>query len=158
MSYALRRPYYDGKVQNSDGPIFHSLNPLNGEVLAQVTAADSAVIDAAVSSASAAFTSWSKISPAERSRILLRAQKLLRERNDEIACVETDDTGKPFSETSTVDVVSGADVLEFFASLVASGGLNGETIQMRRDAYIQTTKEPLGACVGIGAWNYPIQM
>lgn len=89
---------------------------------------------------------------------MLKAVHLLRERNDEIAKVETQDTGKPFSETSTVDVVTGADVLEFFANLVGGGGLNGETTQVREDAWVYTKKEPLGVCVGIGAWNYPIQM
>ncbi|KAK3077395.1 hypothetical protein LTS18_010378, partial [Coniosporium uncinatum] len=71
---------------------------------------------------------------------------------------ETHDTGKPFSETSTVDVTTGADVLEYFANLVGGGGLNGETTQLRDDAWVYTRKEPLGVCVGIGAWNYPLQI
>jgi betaine-aldehyde dehydrogenase len=83
---------------------------------------------------------------------------LLRQRNDVLARVETLDTGKPFSETSTVDIVTGADVLEYFASLVASGGLNGESFRLRPSAMVYTSKEPLGVCVGIGAWNYPIQI
>lgn len=87
-----------------------------------------------------------------------RAADILRSRNDEIAAVETQDTGKPFSETSVVDVVTGADVLEYYANLVGGGGLNGERIQLRKDAWAVSSKEPLGVCVGIGAWNYPIQM
>lgn len=47
----------------------------------------------------------------ERSRILRRAVDILRERNDELARLETLDTGKAYSETSTVDIVTGADVL-----------------------------------------------
>ncbi|KAK8005656.1 aldehyde dehydrogenase [Apiospora arundinis] len=93
-----------------------------------------------------------------RARILQRAVVLLRERNDELARVETQDTGKPFSETSTVDIVTGADVLEYFANLVAGGGLNGEAFRLRPSAMVYTTKEPLGVCAGIGAWNYPIQI
>lgn len=88
----------------------------------------------------------------------MKAVQILRDRNDEIARVETQDTGKAFSETSTVDVVTGADVLEYFASLVAGGGLNGETTQLREDAWVYTKKEALGVCAGIGAWNYPIQI
>jgi betaine-aldehyde dehydrogenase len=94
----------------------------------------------------------------ERSRILHRAVALLRKRNDDLALIETHDTGKPFSETSTVDVITGTDVLEYYANLVASGGLNGETTQLRTDAWVYTTKAPLGVCAGIGAWNYPIQI
>ena len=55
-------------------------------------------------------------------------------------------------------MITGADVLEFFAHLVASGGLNGETTRLRPDAWVYSTKEPLGVCVGIGAWNYPLQI
>jgi betaine-aldehyde dehydrogenase len=82
----------------------------------------------------------------------------LRERNDEIARVETLDSGKAFTETSTVDVVTGADVLEYYANFIGGGGLNGETTQLREDAWVYTKKAPLGVCAGIGAWNYPIQM
>lgn len=83
---------------------------------------------------------------------------ILRSRNDELSKIETLDTGKPFSETSTVDIVTGADVLEYFANLVASGGLNGESFRLRDSAWVYTSKEPLGVCAGIGAWNYPIQI
>lgn len=51
----------------------------------------------------------------ERSRVLRRAVDILRERNDELAKLETLDTGKAYSETSTVDIVTGADVLEYYA-------------------------------------------
>ena len=54
--------------------------------------------------------------------------------------------------------MTGADVLEYFANLVGGGGLNGETVQLREDAWVYTKKEALGVCAGIGAWNYPIQM
>lgn len=57
-----------------------------------------------------------------------------------------------------MDVATGADVLEFFANLVAGGALNGETIKLRPDASVYTTKESLGVCAGIGAWNYPLQI
>lgn len=82
----------------------------------------------------------------------------MRSRNDELARIETSDTGKPFSETSTVDIVTGADVLEYFANFVGGGAMNGETAQLRPDAWVYTTKNSLGVCAGIGAWNYPIQI
>lgn len=158
MASDARHVYYNGKVQKSHGPVFQTLDPSTGKPLADVHSATHGDIDAAILSASRAFLPWSSTSPVARSRILLKAVQLLRERNDEIARLETADTGKPYSETSTVDVVSGAEVLEYFAGMVAAGGLNGETIQLREDAWIYTKKEPLGVCAGIGAWNYPIQM
>jgi len=156
--YPPRHLYYDGKAQLATGTIFRSIDPSTAQPLADVHAASPADVDAAVLSAEKAFPSWSTTPSVVRSRILLKAVRLLRDRNDEIAKVETQDTGKPFSETSTVDVVTGADVLEFFANLVGGGGLNGETTQLREDAWVYTKKEPLGVCAGIGAWNYPMQM
>lgn len=158
MAFDARHLYYDGKVQKSHGAVFQTIEPSTGNALADIYSASHTDVDLAISSASKAFPSWSSTPPIARSRILLKAVNLLRERNDEIAKLETSDTGKPFSETSTVDVVTGADVVEYFAGLVAGGGLNGETIQLREDAWVYTKKEPLGVCAGIGAWNYPIQM
>ena len=132
--------------------------PATGETIQDLACSARSDIDAAVESAEHAFSTWSLTPPLHRSRILLKAVAILRERNDELAAIETKDTGKPFSETSTVDIVTGADVLEYYANLVGGGGLNGETIQLRENAWVYTKKEPLGVCCGIGAWNYPIQM
>lgn len=151
--------YYNGAPQKStSNQIFETIEPSTARPLAKVHSSSPQDIDAAISSAQKAFPSWSTTPPVVRSRILLKAASILRERNDELAKVETHDTGKPFTETSTVDVTTGADVLEYFANLVASGGMNGETTQLRPDAWIYTKKEALGVCVGIGAWNYPLQI
>ncbi|PQE14624.1 betaine aldehyde dehydrogenase protein [Rutstroemia sp. NJR-2017a BVV2] len=158
-TYGEQSLYYNGSAQQaSSSETFKTVNPATGKPIADVQKASQSDVDAAVASAKKAFPSWSQTPPLARSRILLKAVQILRERNDEIAKVETHDTGKPFSETSAVDVVTGADVLEYFANLVASGGMNGETTQLRPDAWIYTKKEALGVCAGIGAWNYPIQI
>ena len=134
------------------------ISPSTGKTIEEITCSACDDVDAAIESAQHSFRTWSLMPPIQRSRILLKAVALLRERNDELASIETKDTGKPFSETSAVDIVTGADVLEYYANLVGGGGLNGETIQLREDAWAYTKKEPLGVCCGIGAWNYPIQM
>ncbi|KAL2862159.1 aldehyde dehydrogenase domain-containing protein [Aspergillus pseudodeflectus] len=154
-----RQLFYDGKPQPaSSGRTFSAINPADATSLAELPIASESDIDAAIAAADRAFPSWSQTSPIARARILQKAAALLRERNDEIARVETLDSGKAFSETSTVDVVTGADVLEYYANLVGGGGLNGETAQLREDAWVYSKKAPLGVCVGIGAWNYPIQI
>ncbi len=153
-----RHCYYDGRIQRASGPIFQSVDPSTAKPVVDIHSATHEDIDKAIGSAEKAFLSWKHTPAIARARILLKAVLLLRERNDDIARVETQDTGKPFSETSTVDVITGADVLEYFANLVGGGGLNGETAQLREDAWVYTRKEPLGVCAGIGAWNYPIQM
>ncbi|KAI9051452.1 hypothetical protein LZ554_004498 [Drepanopeziza brunnea f. sp. 'monogermtubi'] len=159
VSYALQQLFFDGKPQNAtSGKTFKSVDPSTGKPIAEIQTAAQADIDAAIASAQKAFPSWSRTPPIVRTRILLKAVAILRSRNDEIARTETHDTGRAFSETSAVDLVTGADVVEYFANLVASGGLNGETTQLRPDAWIYTKKEALGVCAGIGAWNYPIQI
>ncbi len=77
-------------------------------------------MDRAVAAAREGFAVWSATTGAERSRILLRAAAILRERNDDLARIEVRDTGKPIAEALTVDVASGADCLEFFAAAGAT--------------------------------------
>lgn len=159
LPYPSRQLYYDGRPQPAiSNHTFQSIDPSTATPLADIHTASPQDIDSAISSAQRAFPSWSTTPPIQRARILLKAVALLRERNDALAEIETRDTGKPFSETSTVDVTTGADVLEYFANLVGGGGLNGETVQLREDAWVYTRKEALGVCAGIGAWNYPLQI
>ncbi|KAJ5313835.1 uncharacterized protein N7443_000719 [Penicillium atrosanguineum] len=159
LSFPPRELYYDGQARAaSSGKTFQTMNPATATPLADIQVASNADIDAAVASGERAFPAWSQTPHIVRARILQKAALLLRERNDEIARVETLDSGKAFTETSTVDVVTGADVLEYYANFIGGGGLNGETTQLREDAWVYTKKAALGVCAGIGAWNYPIQI
>lgn len=155
-----RHAFYGGRVQPSPSSAgtFQTVDPSTAEPIATIHTTSPEAVDAAVASAAAAFPAWAATPPVERSRVLHRAVAILRRRNDELARVETRDTGKAFSETSAVDVATGADVLEHYASLVASGGLGGEAFRLRPEAQVYTAKEPLGVCAAIGAWNYPIQI
>ena len=65
-------------------------------------------------------------------------------------------TGKPISETRAVDIVTGADVIEYYAGLATA--IEGEQIPLRESSFVYTRREPIGVCAGIGAWNYPIQI
>ncbi len=96
------------------------------------------------------------MTPIERSRILLKAVALLRERNDELAALEVADTGKPLQEALEVDIATGADVIEYYAGLAPA--LQGEQQPLSENQFFYTRREPLGICAGIGAWNYPIQI
>jgi betaine-aldehyde dehydrogenase len=138
------------------GERFASINPATGEVLGYVTAAGSAEIDAAVRAARRGQAVWAARTGVERARVLRRAADLLRSRNEELAELETRDTGKPIQETRVVDVISGADCLEYFAGLAQS--LSGEHVDLGPAAFGYTRREPLGVVAGIGAWNYPLQI
>jgi betaine-aldehyde dehydrogenase len=138
------------------GGTFTVLNPANGAVLAELSADGPAQIDAAVLRAQAAQKKWAALSGAERGRVLHRAARMLRERNEELAVLETRNTGKPIQETRAVDVLSGAECLEYFAGLAA--GIAGEHLDLGPQAFGYTRREPLGVVAGIGAWNYPLQI
>src|SRR5579862_3609099 len=132
------------------------INPATGALLAELPTDGPAQVDAAVARAQSAQRAWGALSGAERGRVLQRAARLLRERNDELARLETLNTGKPISETRTVDVASGAECLEYYGGLAA--GLAGEHLDLGPSAFGYTRREPLGVVAGIGAWNYPLQI
>lgn len=149
--------YIDGRYQQaSSGETFISYNPATGEPLATLGRASEQDVQAAVDSAKRGFAVWSAMTAVERSRILLKAVAILRERNDELALLEVLDTGKPIQEANCVDIVTGADVIEYFAGLAPA--LQGEQQSLSESQFFYTRKEPLGICAGIGAWNYPIQI
>jgi len=135
---------------------FTTINPATGEVLAEIAIDGPAEVAAAVARASAAQQPWASLPGAARGRILRRAADILRARNAELAELETRDTGKPIQETSAVDVLSGAECLEYYAGLAAS--VAGEHLDLGPQAFGYTRREPLGVVAGIGAWNYPLQI
>ncbi|MGX5802676.1 betaine-aldehyde dehydrogenase [Bradyrhizobium sp. Arg314] len=141
-------------VDDAAGAKIDVIYPATGEIVASIHEATPALIERAVSSAKAAQREWAARRPVERARILRRAEELVRARNDEIARVETIDTGRGISETRYVDAISVAEALEFYAGVIP--GYNGEAIPLG-GAFAYTRREPLGVCVGIGAWNYPFQ-
>ncbi len=133
-----------------------SINPATGAVLARLPVADAADVGAAVERALQAQSAWALRTGTERGRVLRRAADLLRARNDELSELETRDTGKPIQETRAVDVLSGADCLEYFAGVAPT--IAGEHLDLGPAAFGYTRREPLGVVAGIGAWNYPLQI
>jgi betaine-aldehyde dehydrogenase len=148
--------FIDGAfVDDPAGTPLEVLYPATGEVIARLHEATPALIDRALAAATRAQADWARTRPVERARILRRAADLIRERNRDLSELETLDTGKPLQETLVADAASGADALEYFAGLAPT--VTGETIPLGRD-FVYTIREPIGVCVGIGAWNYPTQI
>jgi betaine-aldehyde dehydrogenase len=135
---------------------FKTFNPATGELLAELAIDGAAEVDAAVTRATVGQRRWAAMTGAERGRILRKTADILRARNADIAELESRDTGKPIQETRAVDVLSGADCLEYYGGLAAS--IAGEHLDLGPAAFGYTRREPLGVVAGIGAWNYPIQI
>ena len=142
-------------VEDTSGTRIDVIYPATGKTIANVHSATPAIIEQALASARSAQSKWAALTGTERGRILRRAADIMRARNHELSVLETFDTGKPYQETSVVDASSGADALEYFGGMAAT--LTGEHIQLGED-WVYTRREPLGVCVGIGAWNYPTQI
>ena len=142
-------------VEDETGTGFDVVYPGTGETIARLNAATPAIVHMAVEAARAAQPAWARLKPIERGRVLRRAADILRERNEDLSRLETLDTGKPIQETLVADAASAADALEFFAGAV--GSFYGSHIDLG-GPFAYTRHEPLGVCVGIGAWNYPIQI
>jgi betaine-aldehyde dehydrogenase len=142
-------------VTSTTGETFTTIHPGTNTVICEVEQAGQREVDAAVASAREGFQVWSAMAAMERSRILRRAVQIIRERNDELAALDTLDAGRPIAETASVDVPTGADVIEFYAGVAPT--LHGETLDFP-GGFARMRREPLGVCAGIGAWNYPIQI
>jgi betaine-aldehyde dehydrogenase len=144
-----------GPVEDTAGPLIDVIYPATGEVIAQVHGATDDILEQALTAAGTAQKIWATWTGVERARVLRRAADLMRDRNQELSELETLDTGKPIQETLVADATSAADALEWFAGLAQ--GLGGDYIPLGRD-FAFTSREPLGVCAGIGAWNYPTQV
>jgi betaine-aldehyde dehydrogenase len=133
------------------------IDPATGRPTGSVPRGNEADVDAAVRSARAAFKTWSRLTPGERSGILMRFADRLETRAQEIADLETRQTGKPLKLSLHSDVPFAHDNLRFMAAQarLLEGSAAGEyttgmTSLLRR--------EPIGVVGSIAPWNYPYLM
>ncbi|ODT59431.1 MAG: betaine-aldehyde dehydrogenase [Paracoccus sp. SCN 68-21] len=147
--------FIDGRPVEGQGDTLDVRYAFDGGTIATLREATTDQVAQACAVARAAQPAWAAMAPVERGRILARAAAIILERNDELAHLETLDTGKPIQETMVADWPSGAASLEYFAGLAAT--LTGQMIPLGAD-WAYTRREPLGVCAGIGAWNYPSQI
>ncbi|XP_051930140.1 4-trimethylaminobutyraldehyde dehydrogenase A [Hippocampus zosterae] len=129
--------------------------PATGRVLCQLTPCGSDEVDSAIKSARGAYAQWSKMAGMERARVMLEAARIIRERREKIAKLEVINNGKSITE-ALADIDGSCQCIEFYAGLAST--MAGQHIQLPGGAFAYTRREPLGVCVGIGAWNYPFQI
>ncbi|ORZ20267.1 aldehyde dehydrogenase domain-containing protein [Absidia repens] len=133
-----------------------TINPATGEVIASVQAAERNQVDDAVDAAEAAFRNvWSKTSPQERQRLLLKLAELIDRDTEELAQIETLDNGKGISMSRTVDVPGIAASLRYYAGLADS--ITGKTVDIP-GTFSYTRHEAIGVCGAIIPWNFPLMM
>ncbi|HXE89971.1 MAG TPA: aldehyde dehydrogenase [Terriglobales bacterium] len=145
-------------VEARSGRMFATTNPATGERLALVHEAGDADVDAAVRAARQAFEGgpWPHMAVAERSRVLHRIGDLIEQRREELARLETLDTGKPIRESLEIDVPRASYNFHFFADLIKS--TNTEFFSMDGRAMNYVLREPTGVAALITPWNLPLYL
>ncbi len=156
MQFITIKSFINGTYAKKEGERFLPIEyPATNEKIGEAAVADDAELEEAIQHAQVAQKHWANLLPAERARMLHRASELIREKNDELAALEVWDTGKPIQEALAVDIVSGADAVEYFAHAAAL--VKGDYYPLGNN-FAYSIPEPLGVVGGIGAWNYPFQI
>jgi phenylacetaldehyde dehydrogenase len=147
-------------VAAKSGKTFPVEDPATEETIAHAPAGDKADIDLAVEAARRAFETgpWSRISPAERSRLVWRLADLLEQHSDEFAELEALDNGKPVTNARQGDVRGSIEMFRYMAGWATR--LNGETIPVSSPGnwHAYTLREPVGVVGQIIPWNFPLMM
>jgi betaine-aldehyde dehydrogenase/aminobutyraldehyde dehydrogenase len=132
------------------------VDPATGDTVFRAPSSGPDDVDAAVSAAAEAATTWGRATPAERSSALLRLADAIEARTDELVAVEHVNAGKPVAATG-IEIEASVDCLRFFAGACrtmetqgAGEYLRGYTSMLRR--------EPIGVVASIAPWNYPLMM
>lgn len=140
----------------SSGESFEVCNPATGDVLATLSSANSADAVAALDAASKVQKEWARTSARERSEILTRAYQLVTERSEEFATLMTLEMGKPLAEARG-EVKYGAEYLRWFAEETVRQ--YGHTQEVPEGGIrMVTRRKPVGPCLLITPWNFPLAM
>jgi len=150
-----QRLYIGGRfVPAEDGATMPSLNPHDNTPLADVSMAGKADIDKAVEAAHAAFPKWSRTAAAERGRLLLKLADKIEERADELARLETLDTGHPLRDTRALDAPRTAATFRYFGGMADK--FEGSVIPVEAGFLNYLLREPLGVVGQVVPWNFPL--
>ncbi len=152
--------FINGKWKKAkSGKSFEVFNPATNEAIARVPFADEQDVDEAVKVARDAFKNgpWRKMNGFERKAILGKISMLIEKRKEELASLETLNSGKPITESINVDLFQSSKCFDYFASIAVN--IQGQTIPvMPGDFFDYVVREPIGVIGQITPWNFPLQM
>ncbi|HJE76895.1 aldehyde dehydrogenase family protein [Brevibacterium linens] len=134
---------------------YANIDPATGGQLGDIARAGADEVDRAVHAAAKAQKEWKRSSPEQRSRLLIATAAVITANRDDLARIESEDTGKPLTQAyADVDVC--ARYFEFYGHTIES--YYGHAIPMAEDMHVYTRREPFGVTGHIVAWNYPLQL
>jgi betaine-aldehyde dehydrogenase len=147
-----------GEVQaSSSGALMDIINPSSGEVYATAPNSSAEDVDLAFTAAATAFEKWRWSTPSERQRALLKLADVIEANAAELVAVESENTGKPPSLTTSEEIPPMVDQIRFFAGAarVLEGRSQGEYM---RGFTSSVRREPVGPVAQVAPWNYPMMM
>ncbi|HFK1752948.1 TPA: aldehyde dehydrogenase DhaS [Bacillus cereus] len=154
-----KKLYVNGSfIESASGKTFITPNPATGETLAVVSEAGCEDIHKAVVAARMAFDEgpWSRMSTAERSRLMYKLADLMEEHKEELAQLETLDNGKPIRETMAADIPLAIEHMRYYAGWATK--IVGQTIPVSGNYFNYTRHEAVGVVGQIIPWNFPLLM
>ena len=147
--------FINGKfVPAESGETAPSLNPHDLSKIADVAMAAKADVDKAVKAAQAAFPKWSRTSAMERGRLLLKLADAIEASAEELARLESTDTGHPLRDTKGLDVPRTAVTFRYFGGMADK--YEGSVIPVETGFLNYTLRQPIGIVGQIVPWNFPI--
>ena len=155
MTLLQRGLFIDGEfVDAIDGATLDVLNPHDGSLLAVVAEGGEADVDRAVDAAKAAFPAWSSLASNERGRILLRLADIIESHADELARLESTDTGHPLKDTTMLDVPRTVATFRYFGGMADK--YQGFVPPVEAGFLNYVLREPIGVVGQIVPWNFPL--
>jgi aldehyde dehydrogenase (NAD+) len=130
------------------------LNPHDNSLITEVAEAQKADIDRAVEAARKAFPGWARMAAADRGRLLLKLADAIESRADELARLETLDTGHPLRDTRGLDVVRTAVTFRYFGGMADK--FQGSVVPVEQGFLNYVLRQPLGVVGQIVPWNFPL--
>ncbi|HEV8311045.1 MAG TPA: aldehyde dehydrogenase family protein [Methylomirabilota bacterium] len=139
----------------SSGETYATINPATEEESARVAKGDERDIDLAVQAARRAFDQgpWPRMTAAERGRLLWKLADLITANLDDMARLESINTGKTLFDSGKVELPFAAEVFRYYAGWPTK--IHGETLNLREGAFNFTLRQPLGVVGAIVPWNFP---
>jgi len=141
-------------VDAQSGETLATLNPHDNSTIAEVAMAGAADVELAVQAAEAALPKWSRLAAMDRGRILLKLADLIESNAEELARLESLDTGHPIRDSRMLDVPRTAVTYRYFGGMADK--FQGEQIPVEAGFLNYTLREPVGVVGQVVPWNFPL--
>jgi len=141
-------------VDAQSGETLATLNPHDNSTIAEVAMAGAPDVELAVQAAEAALPKWSRLAAMDRGRILLKLADLIESNAEELARLESLDTGHPIRDSRMLDVPRTAVTYRYFGGMADK--FQGEQIPVEAGFLNYTLREPVGVVGQVVPWNFPL--